>query len=561
LAGQRELNRYCNVIDESANTAITPPPVLDTDALFNLAMQYKAHFVISGSAQKLGLRNSITVSMLDAQNGRTTRTNYLIYNDALDLWVKLPKFTRELLDSGRAKSRSDPQVLVWEIFRSGVNRSEAETLTSLLMTNISALGNFSVINNTRTFEKEISGRNGTVSSMADFMMDTIEIPNSDWQRRVDYEYGTIKNKKPGKDAENRAIAWLKNDSGFSMTGNMLFMETSRRGNGYRLDVVRENHSGYVYMDYSSMQDFIRQMQGFSLMVINLLNIPSDLSGAGDITAYIPKPVNPPALPSADFVKLSGKSGVLPLGGLYLSRYKVTQKEYQTLMGKNPSAVNGENLPVTNVTEKEQQAYCDALSLRDGLLAPDAYRLPTAEEWEFARAVGREKGVSDANSSWYTDKNSGGFRVARPFYDYWQYAAEGAYAATEGPATSFRFVTAPSLPKILPAAGEPKDSSVVLTWENPYKSVDDRPDFNIYRGTSPDPAQAQKIVTPVLGKQSPIKWKMSAASPKYPANDEDVFTYTAENLEPGKTYYFWISAQWGLLGFLESEKSQVCVVQN
>lgn len=82
---------------------------------------------------------------------------------------------------------------------------------------------------------------------------------------------------------------------------------------------------------------------------------------------------------------------------YIDPYEVTQKDYQNIMGKNPSHFKGENLPVENVTWYDAIEYCNALSKAKGLTPAytiegntvkwnrnaNGYRLLTEAEWEYA----------------------------------------------------------------------------------------------------------------------------------------------------------------------------------
>jgi formylglycine-generating enzyme required for sulfatase activity len=104
-----------------------------------------------------------------------------------------------------------------------------------------------------------------------------------------------------------------------------------------------------------------------------------------------------------------------VNSFYIAKYEVTQREYESVMGKNPSYFKGSNLPVENVSWFDTIEYCNALSRREGLtpaytitgLGPDrevtwdrnanGYRLPTEEEWVYACRANKTTSFNTGNS--------------------------------------------------------------------------------------------------------------------------------------------------------------------
>ena len=75
---------------------------------------------------------------------------------------------------------------------------------------------------------------------------------------------------------------------------------------------------------------------------------------------------------------------------YLGMYQVTQYEYITVMGDNPSVFNGYTRPVEQISWKQAFEFCNKLSQLPAEKSEGRfYRLPTEAEWEYACRAGSD----------------------------------------------------------------------------------------------------------------------------------------------------------------------------
>jgi formylglycine-generating enzyme len=93
--------------------------------------------------------------------------------------------------------------------------------------------------------------------------------------------------------------------------------------------------------------------------------------------------------------------LVSLYSFLIDKYLVTEQQYRSVMGENPSYWIGSDLPVHNVSWNDAKQYCERLGKR----------LPTEAEWEKAAKGGRNdkwSGTSDVGSlgeyAWIDDNN-------------------------------------------------------------------------------------------------------------------------------------------------------------
>jgi sulfatase modifying factor 1 len=75
---------------------------------------------------------------------------------------------------------------------------------------------------------------------------------------------------------------------------------------------------------------------------------------------------------------------------YIGKFEVMQRQWEKVMGTNPSVFKGDDLPNYNIAWKDAQLFLDKLNRNDSTWF---FRLPTEFEWEYAARAGDADDIS------------------------------------------------------------------------------------------------------------------------------------------------------------------------
>lgn len=85
----------------------------------------------------------------------------------------------------------------------------------------------------------------------------------------------------------------------------------------------------------------------------------------------------------DFSSSQKPQHVVQIQAFAIGKFEVTQEQYYSIMGINPSKFKGRTMPVDSISWDDAQTFVEKLSKKTGR----RYRLPSESEWEYAARAG------------------------------------------------------------------------------------------------------------------------------------------------------------------------------
>lgn len=107
-----------------------------------------------------------------------------------------------------------------------------------------------------------------------------------------------------------------------------------------------------------------------------------------------------------------KPSAIEINSFYISKYPITQKEWVSIMGYDPSkyTVQDENLPVFNVEYEDCLRFIAKLNRITGL----RFDLPTSAQWDYAAHGGRTNNFHLEDKSYSEIENYAWIKMELPF---------------------------------------------------------------------------------------------------------------------------------------------------
>jgi formylglycine-generating enzyme required for sulfatase activity len=374
---------------------IAPEPavwsIIDGELIGAVSKQLSLDFMMIGHIQTLRDRNVIIITLIKADRLQLIAGGYREFHALGDIRSLLPSLTAKIVEASKHDASKAPVLAAFPFTLppAGISLQEAEVLLQFLMIELANTGRYAVLARTKTVKIALE------------ILETMltELPDIDTIRALSKSI-------------NAQCVLLGNVIHFEEQSGLFFAQI--------LSLENVTLLAGAMVEYRNITDGFHLMPeiGFQLTGVN--------SGRTlDAMVWIA---------GGSFTRGSGGGkadekpvSTVAVSSFYMAKTPVTQKQYEEVMGSNPSNYKGDDLPVENVSWYDAVEYCNKLSVKEGLIpaysgsadrvvcnfSVNGYRLPTEAEWEYAAKGGNRDALSfeyaggnnPDSLGWYTE-NSG-----------------------------------------------------------------------------------------------------------------------------------------------------------
>ena len=337
----------------------------DADTIARLGKQYNADYVVAGHIQTLGASSLVLITIIHVESLQQVAGDYKEYKTIEEVQGMIPSMARIIAQASRRNRAELPKlaVLPFAIPASGVNQNDAEVLAQLIATEMANSGRYAVLPRT---------------SMIETVMREHQIQRSNLT-----EENNIKRIGQALNAQ------------YVLAGNVRRLGQANMFTAQILNVENANLIVGGYENYNAIGDGLSRMPSLGVKLASVRArgvLPANFVWVEGGTFWM----------GSD----NGDSDERPIHSVTvsdfsISKYEVTQREWQEIMGNNPSSFKGNNLPVESVSWYDAIEYCNRRSEKEGLQPAyrgsgnnitcdwnaNGYRLPTEAEWEYAARGG------------------------------------------------------------------------------------------------------------------------------------------------------------------------------
>jgi formylglycine-generating enzyme required for sulfatase activity/TolB-like protein len=361
----------------------------DAGTLNELGAGINADYAVAGHIQKLGERSLIHITIVDVRELRQIAGDYREYRSIEEVAALLPEMAKRLAGAVGFDAATLPKLAVLELnaIDQAVGKSDATALSQLLVTEVANSRKYAVL----PFDKPRLER----------VMEEYHI-----ERYADFRTSPNSIKAIGKavNAEYVLVSEMRSlgEVNMFMVSILNTEDSSQLAGGY-VNYVSITDGLHLMSELSYKITGVHSRANASFMPDHFVRLEGGRAALG----------SPESEEARDRDELPHEVVLAPF---YIGKYEVTQREYQEIMGVNPSTFKGPDLPVEQVSWYDAVEYCNKRSERDGLKPvytinktradpgnlsefdtvrwqvswdrnADGYRLPTEAEWEYACRAG------------------------------------------------------------------------------------------------------------------------------------------------------------------------------